>query len=205
MARDANGNPVSGGGVIGNTDPKKMNPDDAPVVDTPFVGAAGSGSSSRSPVGSLAKKSRKSLAAKTGSVGGGGGGSGSGHGSEAPYAEVPPGLPAPGASGTTSLGGGAGGGGGGEDVLSPFGKPLSDPKFSLAGSETDASVKNMMDGFGVNGEGGLEGERDPAGDVADGIGERNGPSLFERAKMYHDRCAQKGCVTAFRRKLTSGG
>lgn len=101
-------------------------------------------------------------------------------------------------------GGGGGGGGGADEVLSPFGQPLGDPKIALAGSETDASVKNLVDGFDPGGEAGSEGSRELASEGEDGIGERNGPSLFDRARAFYDRCARNACVSAFRRK-TSGG
>ena len=74
-----------------------------------------------------------------------------------------------------------------------FAKALGDPKLALAGSETDASVKNMLGELsGEDGEAG----RDPAsaGDYNDGIGERDTADLFERVHALHERCLQQGCV-----------
>lgn len=151
--------------------------------------------------------------ARTGSIGGGGGSFADSSGSSSPGEDGRGGEDVAGAAGGH---GGIGGGGGGDEggsggetsdeVLSPFGKPLSDPKFSLAGSETDASVKDLMEDFdGEEAQGGFQGNRDLAsGDVYDGIGERNGPSLFERTRAYYERCARNACVTRIKKK-TSGG
>lgn len=168
-----------------------------------FAGSTASSNSTGSSNGGFSSRLRAALAAKADSLESGGssmaGSGGEKNDKEGKSAAVSSG----GSSGGSGGGGGGGDYGGSDDVLSPFGKPLSDPKFSLAGSETDSSVKNMMEDFGEGEE--EEGNRDPASDVADGIGERNGPSLFERAKVYHDRCAERGCVTAARRKQTVGG
>jgi hypothetical protein len=100
-------------------------------------------------------------------------------------------------------GGGGGGGGGGDEVLSPFGKPLDDPKFSLAGSETDASVKNIIGA--LNPGSNDQASRDPASVELDGIGEKNSVSLFERLRSCHDRCQRRGCVSGLLKIKRNGG
>ncbi len=103
-----------------------------------------------------------------------------------------------------SAGGGGGGGGGSsdDDVLSPFGKPLDEPKFSLAGSETDASVKGLMGAF--NGDNSSQVSRDPASELSDGIGEKNSVTLFERTRSCHERCIKKGCVSGLLKRKVNG-
>lgn len=70
--------------------------------------------------------------------------------------------------------------------------------FSLQGSETDASVQEMVREF----EGQLAAERGLASENTqsepDGIGEENGANLFSRMKDVFDRCLKRGCVSASR-------
>ncbi len=80
----------------------------------------------------------------------------------------------------------------GDEVLSPFGKPLGNPKFALPGSETEASVKNMLSEFS---SGDTNGSREPASELSGGISGRDSPSLFERCHEIHARCARKNCVS----------
>jgi len=196
-----------GGVSIGGTDPKtNIGADNAVQSGENFEYS--SGGASTLPEGSLASKLRKALAAKTGALSSDGGPGiqigGSNKEPEKKSSAAP--VSAANSAGAGSSGGGGGDGGGSEDVLSPFGKPLSDPKFSLAGSETDASVRGMMGNLGSEEDNGTGEEgRDPASDVADGIGERNGPTLFERVKQYNERCAKRSCVSAAKRRLTVGG
>jgi len=99
-------------------------------------------------------------------------------------------------SGAGGFGGGGGSGAFSDDTLTPFGQPLGDPKFSLAGSDTDAQIRRMLGEFGNGDEHGADGRSLASlGDQDDGIGDRNGPSLFERCRESHLRCQQRGCVT----------
>lgn len=70
--------------------------------------------------------------------------------------------------------------------------------FSLQGSETDASVQEMVREF----EGQLAAERGLASEdlqgEPDGIGEENSANLFSRMKDVFDRCLKRGCVSASR-------
>jgi hypothetical protein len=93
-------------------------------------------------------------------------------------------------------------------MLSPFGTALSDPKISLAGSEVDASIKNMLGEFGgapsADGTMASGASRAPAGEVYEGIGEKNSSSLFERLRAFHDRCMKSGCVSLHRKGAVGG-
>jgi hypothetical protein len=102
----------------------------------------------------------------------------------------------------TSAGGGIGsagaGGSEGEGDFQAFGSSLGNPKVELSSSETDDSVKKLMEDF-ENSEG--DG-RDLASVMeGSGIGEIDGPSLFERLRQVHDRCMQRGCVSGIVAKL----
>ncbi len=87
-----------------------------------------------------------------------------------------------------------------EESVTPFGKQLSGAKIALAGSETDASVKQLLNDFGVDKEAG----RGPASQSSPEIGSQDGPSLFERTHATHKRCAKSGCVTLAGKERTGG-
>ena len=97
---------------------------------------------------------------------------------------------------TGSSNGGGGGGGAPSDDPSAFfnKKALGDPKFSIAGSETDAQIRSMMGDFDSSTS--VASAKSTADEWEDGIGEKNGPSLFERAHSYHESCMRKGCLEA---------
>ena len=125
-----------------------------------------------------------------GSPGGGlggldGGGGGKAGGEPAAAAAVVPG----GSSYSSAGGGGGGGGSSSSEFASPFGKPLSEPKMTLAGSETEALANNLVSdlmGGDVN--------REPASEELGEIGGINGASLFERVHGSLERCLRKGCI-----------
>jgi hypothetical protein len=84
-------------------------------------------------------------------------------------------------------------------LLTP-GTRLGNQGFSLQGSETDASVQELVRDF----EGHLEGEgRGLASEQKnstnfDDIGSENGADLFLRMKDVFERCLKRGCVSASR-------
>lgn len=84
------------------------------------------------------------------------------------------------------------------NMLTGTTKLSSGSNFSLQGSETDASVQEMVREF----EGQLAAERGLASEdlqsEPDGIGEENGANLFSRMKGVFDRCLKRGCVSASR-------
>jgi hypothetical protein len=56
-------------------------------------------------------------------------------------------------------------------------------------------VKKLLGAFDDNGSGaGGDASRDPAGEISEGVGERDSADLFDRVHAFHERCQQKGCV-----------
>jgi len=220
-ANNGNGGPGSPSGLAGgsgtntNTNTNISNLLTNPLGNSPAtnpLGASASafGNSSTSANGSSFVSGRSGAKAAVGKAGGGAGGSAGGGASLDAKNDSAKGANGVGVEGVNGAGSGtnsaSGGGssGGGDEVLSPFGKPLGDPKFNLAGSETDASVKNMMGDLGENGSGVGEADREPAADVTDGIGEKNSTDLFERVHYYHEYCAKKSCVSALGMRKVNG-
>lgn len=85
-----------------------------------------------------------------------------------------------------------------EDSIPAFGKSLNGTGISLAGSETEASVKAMLRDFGA------DALRAPASTLSSEIGAENGLSLFERCRATHRRCEKNGCVGSVERKGAGG-
>jgi|GEM_PF-3724891 len=87
-----------------------------------------------------------------------------------------------------------------DESLKAFGKELGAGNIALAGSETDASVKAMLNELGVE----KDLARKPASQQNAEIGSKDGPSLFERCHETHRRCAKSGCVSQAGKERTGG-
>ncbi len=79
-----------------------------------------------------------------------------------------------------------------EDAVAAFQGGLSGASVSLAGSETDASVKAMLEELNASDP---NKSRGPASVQSSGIGAEDGPTLFERSHAAHKRCQKNGCVS----------
>jgi len=77
------------------------------------------------------------------------------------------------------------------DAPSTFAQPISDPNFTIIGSETDAAVKSMVAEF-TSPIPATPVERFLASN--DDVGDKNGPTLFFRTHVAHENSLRRGSL-----------
>jgi hypothetical protein len=137
---------------------------------------------------SLAGEAARGTAAAPGAEGAGGGADGNLSSAELARAGIAPAEarrdPATGAWEGASPSVPAAGGGSQAEALDTFARPLGGPRIALAGPDTDQAVRKLLAASSDNAE---------ADDTHyDDIGDRNGPSLFERTHSTHERSLRSG-------------